>query len=223
MLRANDAQPLDLIWKNGLLVTTEQLLLACGGQEIPQPGELLQIDLRHLTAVMYGGLCRMTGNQSAPYQLAAQIRCSNSILVSVPGTALIEQIGTDTADDFRQQIAWDGDRNFYETIDVFWTVFDLQQEPLSPPWAFEAWQSYWRSEHENLPNLDQVRWRQLPGSDRPLHTHLPADYALDLTAEDNPAVGAASDGGNAGFQEARLPRCDVKPDVEQPGNGVAGG
>jgi len=206
-LRATDVQPISLTWKNGLLVTTEQLVVASGSQQATQPGDMLQIDLRHITAVTYGGLCRMTGSRLAPYQLAAQIGCSNGILMSVANVPLIEQVGADAADDFHEQIAWDGDRNFYEGFDVFWTICDVELEPLWPPCAFEAWESYWQSQHENMPKLDRVRWRQLPSPDRPLHTHTPADYALDDTVEDNPAIiDAATDGSNAGFLAALLPQ-----------------
>ncbi|MBN2476019.1 MAG: protein kinase [Pirellulales bacterium] len=212
LLRATQLQPIHLVWNNGLLATSEQLLSAYGGQRPPQPGEMLQIDLRHVTAVVYGGLCRMVDDPVAPYLLAVQIDCSNSILMSLPGVPLFEQVGIATMDDSRQQLAWNGAWNFYEDIDTFWTICDLDGEPLAPPWAFEAWTSYWGSgEHERL---DQVRWQGLPKPDRPWHTCTPSDLALGGTAEDNPAIGGASDGSNAGFQTDRLPDFP-KPTADQ--------
>jgi len=216
-LKAQDAQPVRLAWENGLLVTSERLLSACGGQEIPQAGEVLQIDLRHVTAVVRSGLCRMVNDsQRAPYQLTARIHCADSILVAAEGSSLIEQVGAESMEDFRQRIVWNGDRNFYNGFERFWTINDL--DPKTPPHIldFAAWQSYWGSEDENLPNWDEVQWRKLPEADRPLHAHSPGDYALEGSTSENPAIGAASDGSNAGFLTPQLPPLPAPPKVEKP-------
>lgn len=210
-LCATELQPVHLIWKNGLLVTTEQLSFAYGGQQPPQPGEMLQIDLRHLTAVVRGGLCRMTQTLAAPYQLNTQIYCGDSILVSAPGAPLIDQEGIDTLEDLRQQVAWVGERNFYEKFDVFWTVRNLDQEGPHDPMTFVAWQSYWGSEDESLPATGSVGWKKLPDSLRPLHAHTPADYtpAEATPSRPNPAQ-------DAGFEAEKLPELPPPPRPPEP-------
>jgi serine/threonine protein kinase len=210
-LCATERQPVHLIWVNGLLVTTEQLLWARASQEASQHGELLEVDLRHLTAVMHGGFCRMTQTLATPYQMDTHIYCADSILMAVPGVPLIEQEGFDTLEDLRQQITWNGDRNFYEHFDVFWSVRDLNHELLCEPMTFGAWQSYWGSEYESLPLADCVVWKKLPEANRPLHTHGPADYALADSTETRP-----NPAHDAGFQADKLPRQSAAAGAEEP-------
>ena len=127
-LRAEDLQPVRLSWDNGLLATTERLLSASGGARTPQAGESLQVDLRHLTAVVRGGLCRMASNQSGPHCLPLQVSCADSILLGRAGSPLIEQVGEGEVDDFRRRITWNGDRNCYDGFDVFWSIDRLDSE-----------------------------------------------------------------------------------------------
>jgi hypothetical protein len=121
--------------------------------------------------------------------------------MAAAGAPLIEQEGVNNLEDLRQQIAWNGDRNFYENFDVFWSVRNFDQETLCKPMTFMDWQSYWGSEEESLPLANSVVWKKLPDASRPLHTHVPADYALaDATeARPNPAH-------DAGLEAERLPR-----------------
>jgi serine/threonine protein kinase len=195
-----DVQPVHLIWENGLVVTTEQLVWAYGSQEAPQPGQMLQIELRHLTAVVRGGFYRMTQTLASPHYLDTQIYCADSILMAGPGAPLIDQEGVDTLEELRQQIAWKGDRDFYEHFDIFWSVCNLDEEAL--PMMFEDWQSYWGSEEESLPMKDCVLWKKLPERDRPLHTHGPADYALADSTDTRPNPAHDAD---AGFQADKSP------------------
>jgi serine/threonine-protein kinase len=210
-LYVTDVHPVHLIWENGLLVTTEQLLYARGGQQAPRPGEMLQIDLRHLTAVVHGGFCRMTQALASSHQLDSHIECRDSILMAAPDTSLIEQVGVDGLEVLRQQIVWTGERNYYENFDVFWRVRNLEQEALCEM-TFADWQEYWGSEDESLPQANCLVWKKkLPGSNRPLHTHAAADYGLaDSTDTDpNPAQ-------DAGFRTARLPQRPAPLGAEGP-------
>ncbi len=204
-LRVEDLQPVRLFWDNGLLATSERLLVAVGGAKIPQTGELLQVDLRHLTAVTRGGLCRLAANQSGPHLLPAQISVADSILLGGPGSAMVEQVGDGEIDDFRERIAWTGDRNCYDGFDSFWTIDRLDPETPPDRMGFDAWKSHWGGDRENLPHAGPLAWRKTPPASRPMHRTSAADYALADEAENNPAVGAASDGGNIGLQATRLP------------------
>ena len=213
-LEAVGCQPVHLAWENGLLATTERLLSATGCQRAPPSGEMLQVDLRHMTAVVRGGLCRMTNTQLNPHQLTTQVRCTDSILAGGPGASLIEQEGVAGDEEFRQHFVWNGERNFYEDFDAFWTIRNIDRKTKPEPMGFAAWQTHWGSEEEILPLCDEVVWKKLPEADRPLHTHTPADYALgdagDATSN-NSAIGAASDGYDAGFQSERLPALPSLP------------
>jgi hypothetical protein len=92
-VRTSDVQPFSLVWENGLLATTEQLLLAGGGSMSPPHGARMQIDLRHVTALARGGLYKIVGTLDAPYLLDAKVKCIDSILIGGPDSAVIEQAG----------------------------------------------------------------------------------------------------------------------------------
>jgi hypothetical protein len=201
-LRSEMMQPIELSWQNGFLATTEWFLSADGGEETPQPGAGIQVSLEHLTAVVGRGLCQLNQGEFTTYQLPAQIRCADSILVGSGASVLIEQNGVADVAKAQQRILWDGDLNFYEGFVVFWTISPLNASQPSEQMLFGTWQSHWRA-YENGPFLDHVQWKQLPVKDQPVHAYTPSDYAL--TPGENPAQGAASDLSEAGFLADRLP------------------
>ncbi len=84
-LSVEDLQPVYLLWDNGLLATSEQLLTAVGGQVAPKPDEVLRLELRHLTAAVHGGLCRLSTAPANPYQLTVQFVCTDDIILTSPG------------------------------------------------------------------------------------------------------------------------------------------
>ena len=210
-LRAEDVQPIHLVWENGLLATTERLLVAKGGQRSPLAGEKIAIDLQHITAAVRGGLCRLTSSQLAPYQLDAEIRCADSIILAGPESSLVEQSGLDSAGALKQRFRWNGAWNFYEGFTVFWKIDS--NGPETPPGllTLDAWQAHWAAAHESMPKWGQVVWKQLPEATRPTHTHTPADYALGAPPTGNPARRAARDGRDVGFQAEALPPVPPPP------------
>ena len=80
LVRAEEGQGARFAWDNGLLVTSERLLTATGGVDQSSWGGSLQCDLRHVTAVVRGGLCRLSGSAEAPHPPNTQIYCADTIL-----------------------------------------------------------------------------------------------------------------------------------------------
>jgi serine/threonine-protein kinase len=214
-LRTEGIQPVRLSWTNGLLVTSQYLLWADGSPVSARTGELRQLDLQHLTAVVRRGLCRLTTSQSAPHQLLTQVRhISDSILIGGPGGALIEQSGAESVDQCRGWIEWNGDRVFYQGWDAFWTISTLDASAAPESMTFDAWQLFWGRERESRPELNRVVWKKPPDFTRPAHTHTPTDYALAGDTNSNPARGAASDGEDAGLEAADLPTAPPETETE---------
>jgi len=215
-------QPIHLTWVNGLLTTTERLLRADGGEKGPQPGQKLQIDLQHLTIVARSGLCSLNSSKLAPHQLPIQVNCADSILIGSADSPLIEQVIAQSGDKLQEQTAWNGDRNFYEKFAIFWSKKYLDSEDPPEQMNFDAWRAYWGLERENLPIANRVGWKELPELARPLHTHAPANYALTSSeVSENPALGAASDGRDVGFQADLLPQ--LPPPAKSPAADAATG
>jgi len=212
VLRVHDLWPVQFSWENGLLVTTERLLVADGGERVPVAGENIRIGLQHLTAIVRGGLCRFSQGNSGPRLLNTQVDCRNSILVGGPASSLVEHLDVSAADTARQEFAWNGDRNFYEGFGNFWSIRIAGAATSAEVMSFDAWREYWGPERESVPNWNRAQWRQLPGADRPVPAHLPSDYVLNpSTASANPALGAASDGRDMGCLFDRLPGAASPP------------
>jgi serine/threonine-protein kinase len=205
-LRVENLQPVSLTWENGLLATTEQLLSADGGATAPKSEETLHVELRHLTAVMRGGLCRLSATPSAPYQQAVQFSCADDVFIMSPGAALVEQDGVVGVERARQRFAWNGNRNFYQDTDVFWTVRNADPQISPDTMTFDGWKTYWGPSRENQPSCSSLSWKQSPEAERPLHAHTPNDYTLT-----DPTFGDASEGA-PGLQHTNLPTPPAEPE-----------
>jgi len=185
-LRAEEMQSVRLRWDNGLLAVTEPMVRASGVETVPKPDDVLRLELRHLTAAVRGGLCRMSGTPSHPYLPAVRITCAESIVIGAPGVPMIEQDAASSADDARRRFIWNGDRNWYENMDSFWTIRGIESDRPTPTMDCEAWTRYWPPLGEIQPTRAPLKWKTSPDAGRPLHDHGPADYTWDGL----PAVGA---------------------------------
>ena len=173
-LCVEDLQPVYLLWENGLLATTEQLLTAGGGQAAPKSDEMLRLELRHVTAAVRGGLCRLSATPANPYQLTVQFACTDNIIMTARGAPLVEQEGTASLEKSRQQFVWKGDRNYYQDVDVFWMVRNMDSRIAPDVMNFDDWKTHWGPSRENQPSREPLAWRRAPNADRPLHAQTPA-------------------------------------------------
>jgi serine/threonine-protein kinase len=203
-LRVDDLQPVHLLWDNGLLVTTERLLAASGGDNAPRPDEMLRLELQHVTGVVRSGLCRLTSSPSNPHQLTVQLGCSDCIWQGTPGMPFIEQEGEASPERFREHIVWNGERNCYEDIDVFWAIRSLDPDTPAETFHFDAWTRHWGPSRESQSSTERLDWVAIPSPNRALHTHGPSDYTL-------------SSGASAGGEEEigavvkKLPQAPAEP------------
>jgi len=216
VLSVHEQTPVRFSWDNGLLATSDRLLVALGGDRTLSAGDGLQLSLGHLTALVRGGLCRFAPSALGSRLLPARIDCRNSILIGDPAAALVEHVEAGDIDSVRQGFAWNGERNFYEGFGSFWTV-RVSGGPAETM-SLEAWREFWGPERENAPYWGRVQWKQFPPSERPVSSHLPADYVLSPSGSTiNPAIGAANDGRDVGCLFDRLPTADpARPAESEP-------
>jgi hypothetical protein len=201
VVRSNELQPVQITWENGLLATTERFLSATGGPSDPKPQGETQLELRHVTALMRGGLCRLTNTQDAPQQLPLEITAADCIFLCDPSAALVEQSGIDATEEYRRRLVWNGERNFYEGFTTFWRINGAGPETGSQS-TLHDWKLYLGS-RESSPSLGKVAWQQLPAATRPVNQYIPSDFTLH--SGDNPPSHAAADGADAGLQASLLP------------------
>ena len=202
-LRGNDLQPLYLSWNNGLLATSERLFAAGGGATAPQQGVgKVRIELKHLTAAVGKGLCRLAGSNSAPWLLETEIECADSIIVAgQKDAALIEQLGADRVNNLLRRVVWRGDHNVYQGFDAYWKVTDLTSAAAPLSFSFDEWTA---ATNEIRPSGASVSWAHPPGTDQPAHRRRPVDYVLD-PRQGSEIVAGASDLGPLGLIVDRLP------------------
>jgi hypothetical protein len=203
-LLSDENQPVDLFWKNGLLVSSQRLLeVYRRGMPVRSAGAVT-LNLQYLTAFTRGGLLRVVHTDGAPL-VPVEITCSDSILMGGEQAALIELHRGEDPYPVQDSIIWRGDRNFYEGFGAFLLSYDASESDPEQL-GFAEWQAHWQQQehsHENMPRNRVVAWRQLPPSELPPHEHTVQDYALDDRLPGNPARGGAADGSDVGFR-ARL-------------------
>ena len=110
----------------------------------------------------------------------------------------------------RQWFVWNGDRNFYQDVDVFWMVRNLDAEIPPEEMTFGSGKKYWGASRENQPSRDPLLWKRSPNADQPLHARTTADYTLE-----DPTFGDAA-AGPPGFRADRLPLLPPELYLDEP-------
>lgn len=204
-LRDEARQGVHLSWDNGWLAVSDRLL-AVGGSMQSRQGGPIDLDLRHVTAVVRGGLALIDDDQMPMNLMPVEIRSADCIFATpaLSGAPLIEQRTTDPANDYRGRLNWNGDRTWYQGFDVFWRVVDAASgDPLQL--SFSQWQAAWGEAHESLAHWGSVRWRTPPAADLPFAMQGPADYVLANDGVEGSPVASASDGRDGGDIPDLLP------------------
>jgi hypothetical protein len=209
LLRDDDAQAVQLNWKNGLLATSEWLLSTGGATTVPPTSGgmsgKIHLDLEHLTLALGQGLCRMWNSYSAPGLLDVDIQCADSILLATSEhAALVEQVCVEQAGDSERRLSWKGDRNHYSGFKTFWKIGDVGAAATPRLMTFEDWRAKWGGDREVQSNLAPLGWKRLPAAGHPYNQRTAADYALDEGSKD-PAIYDTTDGELVGFDPSVLP------------------
>jgi hypothetical protein len=214
LLRCDELQPVSLTWNNGLLATSERLLVARGGEMANRANGQISIVLEHVTAHVRNGLCLISNAEGRPL-LRTEVQCTDSILLASPEAPLFEQTGVNSAEDFEAKLLWAGNRYYYSGFSTFWKIASFTQDPVRR--SFDDWQRHWGETAENQGLWSGVVWKRLPEAGRPLHTHIPADYALDETSPENQArLIGATDGAAAGLVIDDLPLLSASTSAAPP-------
>ena len=189
LIWAVEARPLEFSWDNGLLASTERLLLATGTTRPPQPGDSLNVRLSGVTVVADKGLCYLSQEKRGPHLPPTRFQCDGMILLSAAGWSHIQQTVIQEITLSRDKFSLQGENNLFLTQPgpsgpaAYWTVAieDDSTEPLS--WGFSEWLQ--------LAGESGWSWQEVPksatgmhSSDQPVHKLSAKHYQLDrLTSE----------------------------------------
>jgi hypothetical protein len=215
-LQAESLQPVRLTWTNGILATDEWLLRVHGGDREAAAGETISLRLRHLTALLGDGLCRLENTSITPsQQLAVRVDCSDSvIMVTSPRGAMVELVG-DYPYNLEDWFTWTGDRNGYFGSTVLWRMDDLSEHMSPEVLDFQGWRSRW-PDHELHSRFGRIDFGTPLDSERSPDSLSGADFRLS-DGRDNWARGGASDGKDIGAELGQLPDTPTRPKMRPAG------
>ncbi len=203
LLRADEMQSTKLRWNNGLLVTSERLLSVAGGPNLPRRAASVNADLRHLTAIVHGGLALMWGSEDAPHQLSTVLQTTDCIFSGSPAAPLVEQKGIDRIEDLRSRLQWHGEHNAYDRFEVFWKLTSTAGADEVKQDGFLAWKAFWGALGEHAATRDSIAWTKAADPEVPSHGQTPDNYKL---ADDSGGRGGGTDGLDIGCLLDELPK-----------------
>ncbi|MCE9526874.1 MAG: serine/threonine protein kinase [Planctomycetales bacterium] len=174
-LMASEESPLKVVWRQGLLVTTQRLIETEGSPLRPSEFGRLDIDLDHVTAIIPQGLYSMKRRPSNAYQLKADIRCSNSLLQTASQTPLFEFTDLPAIEDV--QLAFGGEGNLYPTSKgIFLRFKPMSRGEPSVDFPQES-RPRWSSEERSSAGFT---WKDATATETiPAHRQVPKNYLLD--------------------------------------------
>ncbi len=175
-LRTSEFEPVWLSWNNGLLATSETLLQAEAAAGRTRASGGVEIDLRRVTAIVRGGLARLTNNEDLPYLLDTKIECIASAIVTDPASPLIQQRGIDTISQFRAHFLWSAKNVDFEGSDLFWRIVSTPTGDSSD-WNFAEWEAFWEPKREGNSRRGLLPWLVKAAAKRRLSELSPADLA----------------------------------------------
>lgn len=180
------------------------LLYTEGNLESISPTARVELRIKHTTAIVGNSLLRFDAGNTPRDILPVDVKsASNNIFATTTSSAFVGMRGNSGPDVTERLLNWNGERNFYEGFESFWTS---QAQDFAAR-DFGTWRDIWMrtsGARELDPQQDGIVWSGL-WSRTELSDLKPVDFALNRTVEQNPAVGGASDGADAGADLSQLP------------------
>lgn len=210
LVRFGGEMPLAFTWDNGLLATTEPVLLATGSDRAPAADAAFQVGWTHVTIATGQDLIRLAVDEFRPH--VAPIAVSESAcVVSCPAKPLVHICGSLDPLPLLAKIRWQGRDSLVEAAPAR-VVIDptgiSSEDELIQLEALAAQET----ESVGLPPTEgRIPWLQSPIPPRAVHAAQPSEFELSAT---DPAVQGANRDPAAlpGFVAARLPSLPVAPE-----------
>ncbi len=174
------------------------LLKVEGHSEKPAEQTRLELGLEHVTAVLGQSLIRLDSGDLPRELPPVAVNANNNVLSISGSSGLIATSGNTSYADFRKLFLWKGEKNFYDRCKIFWS-FTSGSESL----GFDEWKSNGANNDVGASN-EKLVW---VAGRAEMSQVTPESFTLDRQSDEpNAAVGAATDGNDAGADASKLPR-----------------
>ncbi len=175
--------------------------------DMPQEGARLSLQLEHVTAILGKSLIRMKNDILRREMLPVNVTARNSIMATNTSNPLIFMSGSDTADDQRRLLRWQGEKNFYDQYQSFWTIETKEEMTKTESRDFEGWLQIWTATQDSSDVSAQnkgLKWKKKSWLDQEMIDITPSLLALDSTTEETRTLHAATDGSDIGVDIAKF-------------------
>jgi hypothetical protein len=206
LVRATKGLPFQLLFTEGFFVSTERLA-ELGPLAKSVTTEVATIHLRHVTAMMEQGMCRVQVRGDGTRLPELYVNSQNCLLRHSETAPLIEHSGVDSVELARTKaLTLAGDLNAYPNTNICWRIQPLTSNGLEITWA-ERKGNIWYQEGSSEPTAGWSRGEP-PDATRTPYEVLPTEYSVVgdlhgfsvglesvLPPEGDPEVGSPDDEG----------------------------
>lgn len=147
--------------KDAVIAIQGALLHAnCQSETSKSETDRVTLDLDSTTCLVSDGLILAEGsNQLMDHTPPMTVTARDNIFWCDPGHPLVAMMDAVDLMEMERRFKWVGDRNHYDSLNIFWQLGGLQGATPAKQLDFDGWRSFWRSGEGaasvNLP----VKWR----------------------------------------------------------------
>lgn len=178
-------------------------LFSRGSLELLKENAQLELRLSHNTCWVGQGLIHLDSGDVPRDLLPVNVTVAgNNLFASNTTNPLVTMLGTTDADTFYRLLTWNGERNFYDGFDLFWSTASVDFLPMD----YDSWRAEWERNTTTKEVDSQNRgfaWKG--GWNVDFEDVTPKDFALDTEVSPNPAIGGAKDGEDVGVDLSKVP------------------
>lgn len=180
LFQVRNTKPGRLSLRDTAMALGGALLRVEGHSERPAEQTRLELELKHVTAIVGQSLIRLDSGDLPRELPPVAVDALNNILMTTTSSPLVTMSGNTSDSDFRKLFVWSGQKNFYDGFDDWKTVGDV---------AASNDKLVWLAERGDVATIS-----------------LEALTLDRKTSSPNPGINAATDGNNAGADISKLPR-----------------
>ncbi len=169
--------------------------------DMPQEGAHVDLQLEHVTAIVGSSLIDMQSGTLRRERLPVYVTARNNIFATNTSTPFVTMFGGDTIEDQLRLLRWQGEKNFYDQFQSFWTIESTEEVTKIESHDFDGWLQIWKATQESSEVKAQnkgLKWQEENWLDQELADINVTQLRLDSNIEESRILHAASDGSDVG-------------------------